>query len=314
MSKHPIRFGIQTGQQGIEWHQMLDLWCKVDAWGYDSLWNFDHFYPIFVDPAGPCFEGWTTLSALAQATKRARSGHLVTGNTYRHPCLTAKMAATLDHISGGRLNLGIGAGWFELEHNSFGIDFKTVPARLAALDEACEIIRGMFTQAKTTVQGKHYTVTDAMCEPKPVQKPHPPIMIGGTGEKVLLRIVAKHADMWNASASAERMRQLIEVIQRHADAVGRDAAAIEKTVMLPLCYKAAAPRQEFMCGLVANMRQTTPGEARGQIMIGDRQECLDTIDRYAKAGVTHFIFMTFAPFFEDEIQGFAEEVIPQFRR
>jgi F420-dependent oxidoreductase-like protein len=314
MSTHPIRFGIQTGQQGIEWHQMLDLWCKVDAWGYDSLWNFDHFYPIFVAPDGPCFEGWTTLSALAQATKRARIGHLVNGNTYRHPCLTAKMAATLDHISGGRLNLGIGAGWFELEHHSFGIDFKTVPARLAALDEACEIIRGMFTQAKTTVQGKHYTVTDAMCEPKPVQKPHPPIMIGGTGEKVLLRIVAKHADMWNASASAERMRQLIEVIQRHADAVGRDAAAIEKTVMLPLCYKAAAPRQEFMCGLVANMRQTTPEEARGQIMIGDRQECLDTIDRYAKAGVTHFIFMTFAPFFEDEIHGFAEEVIPQFRR
>lgn len=313
MQSHPLRFGIQTGQQSLEWSQMLDLWQKADAWGYDSLWNFDHFYAIFVPPENPCFEGWTTLSALAQATKRARIGHMVNGNTYRHPCITAKMAATLDHISGGRLNLGIGAGWFELEHRSFGIDFKTVPGRLAALDEACQIIRGMFTQDKTTVHGKHYTVTDAMCEPKPVQQPYPPIMIGGTGKRVLLKIVAKHADMWNASGSAENMRELIDVLKRHGDAVGRDAAQIEKTVMMPLCYKAAAPRQEFMCNLVASMQQTTPEAARRCIMIGDKQECLDTIERYTKAGVTHFIFMTFAPFFLDEIQGFAEEVIPAVR-
>ena len=311
---HPIRFGVQTGQQSVEWAQMLDLWQKCDAWGYDSLWNFDHFYPIFVDPEGPCFEGWTTLSALAQATKRARIGHLVNGNTYRHPCLLAKMAATLDHVSGGRLNLGIGAGWFELEHQSFGIDFKTVPARLAALDEACQIIRGMFTQPKTTVHGKHYTVTDAMCLPKPLQQPHPPIMIGGVGKQVLLKIVAKHADMWNASGSTELMQELIGVIKRHGDTVRRDTDQIEKTVMLPLCYKAAAPRQDFMCNLIANMRQTTPEAARQQIMIGDKQECLDTIERYTKIGVTHFIFMVFAPYFEDEIQAFAEDVIPAVRR
>ncbi|HVN87432.1 MAG TPA: LLM class F420-dependent oxidoreductase [Candidatus Binatia bacterium] len=314
MATHPVRFGIQTGQQGIEWAQMLDLWQKADRWGYDSLWNFDHFYPIFVDPEGPCFEGWTTLSALAQATKRARIGHLVNGNTYRHPCVTAKMAATLDHISGGRLNLGIGAGWFELEHRNFGIDFKTVRGRLEALEEACRIIRGMFTQDKTTVHGKHYTVTDAMCLPKPVQRPHPPIMIGGVGQKVLLRIVAQYADMWNASGSAETLRDLIGVIRKHGDAVKRDTTQIEKTAMMPLCYKAAPPRQDFMCGLIANMRGVTPEEARKQIMIGDKQECLDTVERYTKAGITHFIFMTFAPFFEDEIQGFAEEVIPAVRK
>src|SRR5262245_23885001 len=215
MTAHPIRFGIQTGQQMVEWKEMLDVWQKADAWGYDSLWNFDHFYAIFVEPDNPCFEGWTTLSALAQATKRARIGHLVNGNTYRHPCITAKMASTLDHISGGRLNLGIGAGWFELEHNSFGIDFKTVKGRLEALEEACQIIKGMFTQDKTTVRGKHYTVTDAMCLPKPVQRPHPPIMIGGTGEKVLLKLVARYADMWNASAPAHQMKRLIDIIQRH---------------------------------------------------------------------------------------------------
>ncbi len=314
MPTHPIRFGIQTGQQGIAWADMLGLWQKADSWGYDSLWNFDHFYAIFVDPEVPCFEGWTTLSALGQATKRARIGHLVNGNTYRNPCLLAKMAATLDHISGGRLNLGIGAGWFELEHRSFGIDFKTVPERLAALDEACQIIRGMFTQPRTTLHGQHYQVTDAICSPKALHQPHPPIMIGGTGEKVLLKIVAKHADMWNASADADKMRHFIDVIRRHGDRVQRDTDEIEKTVMIPLCYKAAPERQQFMCNLMAGMRQTTPELARQQVMIGDKQECLDTIERYAKAGVTHFIFMLFGPVFVDEVQGFAEEVIPAVRR
>jgi alkanesulfonate monooxygenase SsuD/methylene tetrahydromethanopterin reductase-like flavin-dependent oxidoreductase (luciferase family) len=276
MQPHPIRFGLQTGQQSVQWSEMLDLWRKADAWGYDSLWNFDHFYPIFVDPEGPCFEGWTTLSALAQATSRARIGHMVNGNTYRHPCILAKMAATLDHISNGRLNLGIGAGWFELEHRSFG--------------------------------------TDAMCLPPPVQQPHPPIMIGGSGKQVLLKLVATHADMWNSSGSAEHMRDLIGVIRRHGEAVGRDTDAIEKTVLMPMCYKAAAPREEFMCNLVANMRQVTPAEARLQIMIGDKQECLDTVGRYARAGVTHFIFMIFAPYFVDEVQGFAEDVLADAKR
>ena len=130
MAAHPLRFGIQTGQQNIAWDDMLALWQKADGWGYDSLWNFDHFFPIFTDPTGPCLESWTTLAALAQATCRARIGSLVNGNTYRNPCLTAKMAATLDHVSDGPLNLGLGAGWFELEHRSFGIDFKTIPGQL----------------------------------------------------------------------------------------------------------------------------------------------------------------------------------------
>jgi F420-dependent oxidoreductase-like protein len=312
MAKHPIRFGIQTGQQNIEWDDMLALWQKADAWGYDTLWNFDHFYPIFTNPEGPCLEGWTTLAALAQATKRARIGHLVNGNTYRNPCLTAKMAASLDHVSHGRLNLGIGAGWFEMEHTAFGIDFMTVPKRLQALDEACQIIRGMLTQERTTVHGKHYTVTDAMGLPRPVQQPHPPIMIGGTGEKVLLRIVAKHADMWNASGPADFMEKKIAIIRQHADKLDRDADRIEKTVMMPLCYR-NKDREGFVQGLIAAMRQTTPEEARGQIMIGEKQECLDTVERYGRAGVTHFIFMSFAPYNADEMQAFAEEVIPAFR-
>ncbi len=313
MTRHPIRFGIQTGQQGVEWSQMLDLWRKADAWGYDSLWNFDHFYAIFMPPESPCLEGWTTLAALAQATSRARVGTLVSGNTYRHPCVTAKMAATLDHVSGGRFNLGIGAGWFELEHRAFGIDFKTVGARLAALDEACRIIKSMLTEERTTFHGVHYTVTDALGFPKPVQRPRPPIMIGGRGERVLLRIVAEHADMWNSYGHAEQMRQLIDVIRRHGDAVGRDPDQIEKTVVMPLCYRASKEREQFVCAVAAAMDQSSPDEVRGRIMIGDAQECLDTIERYSRVGVTHFLFMTFAPYVEEEMQRFAEEIIPQVR-
>jgi F420-dependent oxidoreductase-like protein len=314
-TKHPIRFGLQTGQQNIEWKVMSDFWRKADEWGYDSLWTFDHFYPIFVpDPTGPCMEAWTVLAALSQQTKRARIGALVNGNTYRNPCVLAKMAATLDIASEGRLNLGIGSGWFELEHKSFGIDFKNIPGRLQALDESLQIIKGMFTQEKMTLHGRHYNVTDAVCNPLPLQKPYPPIMIGGQGEKVLLRIVAEHADMWNIpNASAERMEHLIGVINRHGDQVGRDTDEIEKTAMIALCYAAPRQREDATTQLIGAMAGTDAKQARKQMMIGSRDECLETIDRYAKVGVTHFIFMMMAPYFVDDVQRFAEEVIPAVR-
>jgi F420-dependent oxidoreductase-like protein len=313
MAAHPLRFGVQTGQQMGDWPQMLDLWRKADAWDYDSLWNFDHFYGVPGPPDQPCLEGWTSLAALAQATTRARVGMLVGGNTYRHPCLVAKMAATVDHISGGRLILGLGAGWFEPEHRSFGIEFKTPRGRVEALDEACQIVRGMFTRERTTLRGKHYTVSEAIGHPRPLQRPHPPLMIGGTGKHMLLRIVARHADLWNASGSAERMRSLIDVIRRHGDGIGRDTDQIEKTVLMPLCYRAPAARQEFMCGVIAALRKTTPEAARAQLLIGDKQECLDTVERYVVAGVTHFILGVTVPYVVDEVQAFAEEVIPAVR-
>jgi F420-dependent oxidoreductase-like protein len=300
MSQHPVRFGIQTPQQQARWTDLRGLWQKADLWGYDSLWVFDHFYPIMgADPAGPCLEGWTALSALSQQTSRARIGALVNGNTYRNPCITAKMAATLDHLSGGRLVLGIGAGWYELEHNSFGVDFKTVGGRLRALDEACQIIKGMFTQDKVTLHGRHYNVTDAVCSPKPLQKPHPPLMVAGTGEKVLLKIVAKYADLWNSGG---------------CEAIGRDSAEIEKTVITSLCYRGGAEHEKEAVARAAAMSRGTPEEARRSVMIGSVDECLETIDRYGKAGVTHFIFSMTPPYLEDGIQAFAEEVIPKVRR
>ena len=224
------------------------------------------------------------------------------------------MAATLDHVSDGRLNLGIGAGWFELEHRSFGIDFKTIPERLQALDESLHIIKVMFQQDKTTLHGRHYNVTDAVCNPKPLQKPHPPIMIGGQGERVLLKIVAKHADVWNVpNASAERYAELSKVIERHGDTVGRDTDQIEKTIMIGLSYKAPAEREKSVLGRIMAISGATAEQARRQMMIGSREECLETIDRYLKAGVTHFIFTLPRPFYPDEVQRFAEDVIPAVR-
>jgi F420-dependent oxidoreductase-like protein len=314
MSRHPIRFGIQTAQQQTQWGELRGLWQKADVWGYDSLWVFDHFYPIMgVDPAGPCMEGWTALAALSQQTARARIGALVNGNTYRNPCIVAKMAATLDHLSAGRFMLGIGAGWYELEHQSFGVDFKTVSGRLRALDEACQIIKGMFTRDKVTFEGRHYHVVDAVCSPKPLQKPHPPFMVAGTGEKVLLRIVAKYADLWNSGGSAEHMGHLTAVLRSHCDAIGRDCDEIEKTVITSLCYRAGAEREAAAMARAAAMSRGTPQEARKNIFIGGADECLETVERYRRVGVTHFIFSMTPPYHEDEVQAFAEEVIPRAR-
>jgi F420-dependent oxidoreductase-like protein len=311
---HPVRFGIASGQQSYDWPQLQNLWKTADQLGYESLWVSDHLYAILVpDPSEPNFEGWTTLSALSQHTSKARVGALVNCNGFRNPCLTAKMAVTLDHATGGRFILGIGAGWFELEHRSLGFEFKSTPERLRGLDESCRIIKSMFTNEKTTFHGKHYDVVDGISSPKPVQRPGPPLLIAGQGENVLLRIVAEHADMWNTQGNPERMRHLIEVMRRHGDKLGRDIDEIEKTVAIPLCYNMSKEREERDIRMAGVLGRTSPDEARKQMLIGGAQECLDTIEAYTKVGVTHFMLVGFAPFDLDEVRRFADEVIPQAR-
>ena len=192
-----LRFGVQTPPQHVPYSQVQDVWLEADELGYDSAFGFDHFLPILSDPTGPCLEGWTLLAALAAQTKRLKTGLLVTGNTYRNPALLAKMAATVDHVSGGRLILGMGAGWFQLEHDAFGIPFYTPGGRARRLVESVELIKMLFTQEKTTYAGKYYQLKDASFEPKPLQKPYPPILIGGMGPKVVQPLVARHADIWH---------------------------------------------------------------------------------------------------------------------
>lgn len=219
-----MRFAFKTSTQNTTWDDMLAVWRVADQIDvYESGWTFDHFYPIFSDPTGPCLEGWTTLTALAQATTRLRLGTLVTGIHHRHPAVLANMAAALDIISGGRLELGIGAGWNEEESEAYGIELGSLTERFDRFDEACQVLIGLLSQETTDFDGRFFRLRAARNEPKGPQRPHPPICIGGNGEKRTLRITAKYADHWNfvGGTPAEFARKR-DVLKAHCADVGRN--------------------------------------------------------------------------------------------
>ncbi|GAB3003586.1 LLM class F420-dependent oxidoreductase [Amycolatopsis acidiphila] len=223
-----MRFAIKTSPQNTEWADMLAVWQAADDIEvFESGWTFDHFYPIFSDSSGPCLEGWVTLTALAQATRRLRLGTLVSGIHYRHPALLANMAATLDIVSGGRLEIGIGAGWNEEESGAYGMRLGPVKERSDRFEEACEVLVGLLTQETTTFAGEYYQLTEARCEPKGVQRPHPPICIGGSGEKRTLRTAARFAQHWNfVGGTPEQFAHKRDVLHQHCEAIGRDPKEI----------------------------------------------------------------------------------------
>ncbi|MEV5966150.1 LLM class F420-dependent oxidoreductase [Kribbella sp. NPDC051952] len=223
-----MRFAIKTSPQNTQWADMLAVWQAADDIElFESAWTFDHFYPIHSDSSGPCLEGWVTLTALAQATNRLRIGTLVSGIHYRHPALLANMATTLDIVSGGRLEVGIGAGWNEEESGAYGMELGSLKERSDRFEEACEVLVGLMSQETTTFQGKYYQLTDARCEPKGVQTPHPPICIGGSGEKRTLRTTAKYAQHWNfAGGTPEEFTHKRDVLYRHCADIGRDPSEI----------------------------------------------------------------------------------------
>jgi F420-dependent oxidoreductase-like protein len=219
-----MRFGIKTSPQDTTWDDMLAVWRAADEIDvFDSAWNFDHFYPIFSDSTGPCMEAWVTLTALAQATTRIRLGTMVNGMVYRHPAVLAKMAATLDIVSNGRLDLGLGAGWNEEECAAYGIELGPVKDRMDRFEEGVEAIVGLLSNETTTLDGRFYQLSAARNEPKGPQKPHPPICIGGSGEKRTLRVVAKHAQHWNhAMPTVDDLKRKLDVLRGHCEAVGTD--------------------------------------------------------------------------------------------
>src|SRR3954452_19023033 len=209
---HAVRFGVHSGAQNTSFGDYRDLWLRCEELGYDWVSDFDHFYPIFADPTGPQFEGLTMLSAMAAHTSRVRCGMLVLGVTYRHPAVVAKMAATIDHVSGGRLELGMGAAWFELEHEQYGIPFPRIGVRMDMLDEAAHVLRGLWTNERTTFAGRHFQLDNAMAEQKPLQE-RLPLWVGGSGERRTLRIVAEHADGWTTFLmSDEEFRHKLDVL------------------------------------------------------------------------------------------------------
>ena len=229
-----MRFGIKTAPQHTSWGDMLDVWRAADEVElFETAWNFDHFYPLQGDKNGPCLEAWVTLSALAQATSRIRIGCMVNGVPYRHPALVANMAASLDIVSGGRLELGLGAGWNEQETKAYGIDLLPMGQRMDRFEEAVEVIDSLLVHEITTFQGKYFQLEQARCEPKGPQQPRPPIVIGGGGEKRTLRIAARFAQHWNLPfATPEVFHKKNEILLAHCEAVGRDSSLIMRSVQI----------------------------------------------------------------------------------
>ena len=231
-----MRFAFKTSPQNTTWADMLAVWREADGIElFESGWTFDHFYPIFSDSTGPCLEGWTTLTALAQASQRLRVGVLVTGMHYRHPAVLANMAATLDIVSGGRLEIGVGAGWNEEESGAYGIELGTPSERSDRFEEGVEVIINLLSQETTTFKGSYYQLTDARCEPKPVQQPHPPICIGGNGEQRTLRTAARFAQHWNfVGGTPAEFAHKRDVLHEHCATVGRDPKEVQLSSHLRL--------------------------------------------------------------------------------
>jgi len=279
-----LRFGIKTAQQHTTYEEMLRVWREADALPiFEHAWLFDHFMPLGSNPAGPCLEGWTRLPALAAQTQRLRVGVMVTGNTYRHPAVLAKMAATVDVITRGRLEFGLGAGWYEREHRAYGIPFHSTGERIRRLGEACEVIRRLWTQSVADFDGRYYQLREARCEPKPVQQPHPPVVIGGGGEQLTLRVVAHYADIWDCMTdSPQEYRHKSAVLDSHCAAIGRDPATIERS------------KHVFVdpTDLLAARSELRP---------------------YIEAGATHLILHVSAPYPVGIVQRLAEEVAEPLR-
>jgi F420-dependent oxidoreductase-like protein len=228
-----MRFGIKTAPQHTTWNAMLDVWRAADDIDlFESAWNFDHFYPIFSDSDGPCLEGWTMLAAMAQATRRIRIGCQVTGMIYRHPAVLANMAATVDVISDGRLDVGLGAGWNQQECEDYGIELPPLKERFDRFDEGVEAVVSLLSQEHSDLDGRYVQLRAARCEPKPVQRPHPPIVIGGNGPTRTLRTVARFAQQWNSTAGIDHWPAVNDVLVQRCGEIGRDPASIERSVNL----------------------------------------------------------------------------------
>ncbi|MCC6313366.1 MAG: TIGR03560 family F420-dependent LLM class oxidoreductase [Thermomicrobiales bacterium] len=285
-----LRFGFKTPQQHASYDDLLTIWREADEISvFEHGWLFDHLNPVATsaDPGpaevGPCFEAWTLLTALAAQTRRLRLGLMTAGNTYRDPALHAQIAATADVISGGRIDFGIGAGWNEFEHASRGIPLPSASARIHRLEEAVIIAKRLWTEDAVDFDGRYYRLAGARVEPKPVQRPHPPVVIGGGGEQLTLRVVAKHADIWNyVGGDAETLRHKLDVLRRHCAEIGRDFAEIE---------------------ISAQQRVDFDDPARS---VAGAQALVD-------AGVTHLILILSRPYGTGLAARVATEVIPRIR-
>ncbi|HET9092957.1 MAG TPA: TIGR03560 family F420-dependent LLM class oxidoreductase [Acidimicrobiales bacterium] len=272
-----MRFGLWVATER-PFDEILATALEAERLGYDAVYLADHFMPRTKPALQPRLESWTTLGALAARTARVRLGVLVTGNTYRHPAIVAKMAATVDRISNGRLVLGLGGGWQRNEHQAYGIELPEVPELLGRLDEACQVIRSLLDTTWSNFDGRWYRLVDAPCEPKAVQA-HLPLLLGVAGEKIAMGIAARHADIWNYWGTPEHIAHKISVLDRHCEAAGRDPASLERSVQALVHLTDDPAGAEAL--LATGDRQPT--------LAGSPAEIGEHLARYRELGVSEFV-------------------------
>jgi F420-dependent oxidoreductase-like protein len=311
-----MKFGAVPNQSGCSWQELLDIWQELDLdSGFESLWLMDHFVSGFGQEFGsgePCMEGWTALAALAQATSRLRLGILVTGNTYRQPAVLAKQATTVDHISRGRLNFGIGAGWHEYENQAFGLNLPPVKERMDRLEESVQLIKLLWTEQRPSFAGRYYSLDRPPYNPPNLQEPHPPILIGGGGEKRTLRIVAKYADIANVSGTPDEVRHKFAVLDGYCKELGRNPKSIRRTIQVPLFL---SENESFKQRVLQGMSAATgrpPEEAAKSILLGSVDEVKEQVARFQAAGVEEMYLALWPRFVKKAVMQFSEEVIPAF--
>lgn len=301
-----VEFGVMLPQIKRSWDETRAAAEEMDRLGYHSVWLNDHLYGIPM-PALPIFEAWTALSAVGALTSRAQLGTLVSPIGFRNPALFAKMVATLDRITGGRVIVGLGSGWFAQEFTGYGIPFPPVRERLAQLDEGIQLMRRMWSEEQVSFTGRHFRTEDVYCEPKPVRRP--PIMIGGGGEKVLLKLVAQHADIWNNLAvNLEQLAAKVAVLHRHCHRVGRDPATIrisQQTMVVIGTDDADAKAK-------AEKAMRIYGGHMGTGIAGTPRQCIEQIERLRELGCTLLLVELFGRDIREPARLFAEEVMPAF--
>ena len=304
-----IQLGILPWGQATSWVAYLETALRVEGAGHDHLWSADHLLADWGPPGQPVFESWVTLAAWASRTQRITLGHLVGANTFRAPALVAKMAATLDHVSDGRFILGLGAAWFELEHHAHGIEPGFGPReRLAWLDEAIGIIRRLLDGAAVSHAGQRYRLDRAHHAPTPIQA-HLPVLIGGVGERHTLRVVARHADIWNAIGSPDDLRRKAEILLRHCEREGRDPATITRSVDVKAIVRdEPAEARRVWGGLLAANGVTSFKEP--DPLLGPPELIAARLHEYVSAGFRHIVVEVPAPHDAETIERLVSDVKP----
>lgn len=312
------RLDLPANLSGVEqWNLIVKVAQRAEELGFDSIWVFDHFHTVPKPLKGrSVFESWTLLTGLATLTSRIRLGTLVTCVLYRYPSVLAKITSIIDVISNGRVELGIGGCWYENEFKGYGIPFPRTSIRLKMLDEALEIIKLMWTKDDVCFEGKYFRLEHALNDPKPVQKPHPPLLVGGAGEKLTLKIVAKHADKYHVWGDPKYYKGKLEVLKKHCKRIGRNFDEIIKVHdgFTILGRDEKEVKKKFKkCEFLRLSNASYEGYKKSQYL-GTPEEIIEQVSRFVRVGVREFIFYIPDTYKIKPVEEFAEKVLPELRK